>query len=570
MQQEVRTLTVDPNIITHLIRSQAGSFGKAVVESIMNSLDAGATDVRIDVDAAGYSITDNGHGFRTREEILRCFEVFGFVHDDRSRDMGRFGLGRAQAFNWASNIWRTRSFKLEVDIRARGLDYVLTERLEDVPGLRIEGRFYEPMSEVDRHALLQEVETLCRYVQVSVLFNGRRINNDPARQRWSYEDEECYLKVAERSTLAVYSQGVFVREYPTSRVGVGGTLVTKLGFPLELNMSRSDVLTHQCTRWARLRQKMKELGSEAARGAAKKSRMTDTQRDFLAAEAANPANAAYLTEKLVELSNGRCMSPVALGNALRDSHVILTVAERGNRLADVALQEHSAVVVSHRTLGRFGVDSVAELAKLLADYLARGDADLRNAAHGLRYALTDGRVFDTFEQCPVYRRLDAQTLPEQDWTAAEKCVIRAVTDSRRHIQYLVRRKLAALDVIASDAIYDAPDRALCVGQSLSCEAFTDGATYIAISRDVLKSVYGGGLGDMQRLVAMLVHEYLHDNDSATSHEHDHAFFEAFHDTLLSNGGELYTIGAKAFRAMCTKRDRVTKRQAKELDRIANG
>jgi hypothetical protein len=40
---------LDPQIIHHIIYSQAGSIGKAVIELIMNSVDAGAGAVIIDI-----------------------------------------------------------------------------------------------------------------------------------------------------------------------------------------------------------------------------------------------------------------------------------------------------------------------------------------------------------------------------------------------------------------------------------------------------------------------------------------------------------------------------------------
>lgn len=40
---------LDPQIIHHIIYSQAGSIGKAVIELIMNSVDARAGCVRIDI-----------------------------------------------------------------------------------------------------------------------------------------------------------------------------------------------------------------------------------------------------------------------------------------------------------------------------------------------------------------------------------------------------------------------------------------------------------------------------------------------------------------------------------------
>ena len=54
---------LDPQIIHHIIYSQAGSIGKAVIELIMNSVDAKATTVRLTMTKAGFDCVDDGTGF---------------------------------------------------------------------------------------------------------------------------------------------------------------------------------------------------------------------------------------------------------------------------------------------------------------------------------------------------------------------------------------------------------------------------------------------------------------------------------------------------------------------------
>jgi len=568
MQTENRTFTVDPNIIQHLIRSQAGTLGKAFVECVMNAMDAGATRVDIEVNSDGYVIADDGHGFRTREEVLGCFEVFGFTHDDRHRDFGRFGLGRAQSWNWAATTWRTRGFQLVVDIRAKGLDYTLAEGLEDVPGLRIEGTFYTPLKEVEKHDLMCEMETLCRFAVIPVTLNGRSLRRDPDAAKWTHVSDDAYIKVSDSATLSVYNQGVFVRDYPAQFCGIGGTLVTKLGKVLELNMSRSDVLTHQCRLWESLRKEMKALGNAAAATSSKKARLTESQRDFLAAESADPANLGNLLEKLFEFTNGRFGSLANITSCLTRRDSILTVAERGNQLADVALQEHSAVVLTERTLTRFGVETATQLVKLLADRLtADGPRSGELVTHGyiLRGALRDGRVHDSFESSPVHRRLNASTVPVAQWTAAEGHVLAAASEVAGNIGYRVRKAMIENDLLPEDALFSARRRTLSVGISETAEAFTDGSTYIAISRETLAKVYAGDLHEMQRLIAILVHEFIHDSSSVETHQHDHQFFQTYHDVMLSDGGAMFALGAQAFRLLCTRKARLTRKQAKALD-----
>lgn len=82
---ERQTFTVSPHIIYSLIKAQAGTLAKAVLECIMNSVDAGATSLQISVTSTGLEVIDDGKGFRSREEIEACFGVFGFEQKEGDR-----------------------------------------------------------------------------------------------------------------------------------------------------------------------------------------------------------------------------------------------------------------------------------------------------------------------------------------------------------------------------------------------------------------------------------------------------------------------------------------------------
>lgn len=568
MQTETRTFSVSPEIIRHLISSQAGTLGKAVAECVMNSLDAGATAVDIQVTHGSIKIVDDGHGFRSREEILACFEVFGFKHDDRSRTFGKYGLGRGQLWNWVRTRWRTRTFALDVDIRERGLDYTLATDLEDMPGMSIEGIFYTPLTEVEKNALLTEVDHLCRYVAIPVRVNGKDIRRDPSKAKWTYEDERVWIKVEDSRQLHVYNQGVYVRAYSTATLGIGGTLVTKRGHDLSLNMARSDVLTHQCSLWRDLRGTCATLAGAHIKEKAKKTRLNDDERDYLAIQSAEAEHVDNLLLPLFTLTTGRHLSLPVLMNRCR-AGAYLTVAEAGDRLAERAMREGHVLPLTEATLTRFGVESPKELVRTLITRLSavvdRGYNDpLRTAWIHLDRLYRDGRVVDRFEDCPAFAALEASTVPSHEWTPAQRAVIQAIEEPARAIRYLVGHARQR----SSGPLASVGTRALCVGRSNACEAFTDGSTFIAIEEKVLEDVMRGGLPQMVRLMGIIVHEYVHDTADSGSHQHDHEFYEIFHDVMLTTDARVYCLAVDAYKALCRGQDRLRKKSAKDLD-VAN-
>ena len=79
---ERREFRMDPALLWSVIESQAGSAEKALLEAIMNAVDAGATRCDITLSETGYSVQDDGGGFKSRDDIEQFFETFGTPHKD--------------------------------------------------------------------------------------------------------------------------------------------------------------------------------------------------------------------------------------------------------------------------------------------------------------------------------------------------------------------------------------------------------------------------------------------------------------------------------------------------------
>jgi hypothetical protein len=90
---------LDPQIIHHIIYSQAGSIGKAIIEVVINSVDAGATSVALEINSEGFSCKDDGQGFASRDDVLRYF--------GRLVPLIRKATRHIAAFDWdEGRLWR--------------------------------------------------------------------------------------------------------------------------------------------------------------------------------------------------------------------------------------------------------------------------------------------------------------------------------------------------------------------------------------------------------------------------------------------------------------------------------
>ena len=77
---ERRSFRMDPALLWSVIKSQAGTLAKALLELVMNSIDAGASQVSITLTGTRLKVEDDGRGFQSRTEVTSWFETFGTPH----------------------------------------------------------------------------------------------------------------------------------------------------------------------------------------------------------------------------------------------------------------------------------------------------------------------------------------------------------------------------------------------------------------------------------------------------------------------------------------------------------
>ncbi|WP_458729646.1 ATP-binding protein [Pseudomonas brenneri] len=253
---------LDPQIIHHIIYSQAGSIGKAIIELLMNAVDASASAVHLSLSRTGFSCSDDGQGFASREDVIRYFGRFGTPHDEGDATYGRFRLGRGQIMAHAATVWRSNAWRMTVDTRTMGYHYDLDDLDDTSPGCAISGDWYEVLSDAELMSAIQEVRDLVRYTPVSVVLNGQRITRDPLTERWDAEDEFAWYRVKADGAVAIYNQGVLVRHDSAHLWGAGGLIVSKQA--IGLNVSRTEILRKTCPVWKAIARQFGQMADQMA------------------------------------------------------------------------------------------------------------------------------------------------------------------------------------------------------------------------------------------------------------------------------------------------------------------
>lgn len=557
---ETIAFTVDPAIIHHTIHSQAGTLGKAIVELVQNAVDAGASRCDITIDRDGFAIQDNGKGFASRSEIENYFAKFGTPHSDGDATFGRFRIGRGQIMTFAETRWLSGAFCMDVDLKNRGLRFDLTDTNPVIPGCRIEGSWYEPLvvlipeydendyfgdpdPEPDPYAtLLLELKKTLRYVRIEVCLNGERISVDPGTQDWTVENDTAYFLLKASGTLAIYNQGVLVREDPGYFYGCGGVIVTKKN--ILLNVSRTEILRKQCPVWPVIEKEINRQG-RIFRNVKNSSRSDENSRKH-AAQALRRGQ-GDIGAPVITLLPRKHVSMSILG--FSNDRPLVVAPPNDLVRAERISRSGMAMVLHPSVLDRFGAGTAEELGKILKEawlndnndhpYFVRDrDGKESLSAEYRQMALENARQrrinYASIWEFPDYEEMasafngDSSLITVKDLLKTDEVIYRAVIQPLDGFIFRIQKQLHGMSQIST-----MDHTKVVIGRSDSHEAWTDGKSYLAVSEQLLHGVVTNGFAGILHLLDVVVHEIAHFGYGETQDApHDEVFYASFHDITL--------------------------------------
>lgn len=543
---EVRKFKMHPDLLFSVIKSQAGTREKAILEAVMNAVDAGATSCDIVINQKGYTIVDDGKGFASKEEVDQFFETFGTPHKEGDATYGRFRMGRGQLFAFSSTTWKTTTFEMMVDIQKTGLDYVFKENQPLVNGCTIIGTWYEKLSTQELFVMLKELENLIKYMQIPVVVNGKNLSVDAATQKWDYKEDDFFVKVNRNSnTLSVYNMGALVSHYPASRFGVAGTVVTKSA--LKVNFARNDVLVSECALWKKITKKMKEImGIETA----KKNVLTDAEREAILDDIVCKEmllGEAVQKGLIVDISGKK----LSFKSLIEAKFISFSTGQYKLKKVEERINDSKiAIVLSESNLQKFyvktpeqfinAINELIEFNNDQADMLAEEyrDVDWRqyHAYYGLKIRQKCTAEISDINKLIEGISMISELIEDKALNKKQKIFVKAVKEISGWIGRLVYGVMHDNERYSWD---DAKkfERNIYLGKSEVAAAWTDGQTYIAFADRHVNA-------HPMKIIHLLVHEYCHNNSTMESHDHGTEFFEAYHEVYRKYGEQLFEAAIK--------------------------
>jgi hypothetical protein len=535
---ESRKFTMHPKLLFDVIQRQAGSLEKAILEGVMNAVDARASRCDVTLDKTTLTINDDGKGFQDRTEIENFFETFGQPHDEsEGKIYGTFRMGRGQLFAFGVNGWESGPFRMHIDIKNKGLDYdLLTLPKKSPKGCRIAVALYKKLLPSDTARISREIEHMVKYVELfgtKIFLNGKKISTHPKDEKWDHETDEAYIKLKGTGSLSVYNLGVLVTDMGNFQYGTGGTVVAKK--QLKVNFARNDIMVSECNVWKKLR---KLVDSKATEKNVKKKVLTDAERRRLI----NQIRSGEIEEdKIGDLKvftdvAGRHWSSSKINWYRFNSKI--SVAEAGDRLGDTLHRQKAAFILSQETLDYFG--DIEEVMGILSKP-CRG---VWGSGSDINYV-----PFET-----LTKGMDSKMipLPQEQWTLDERVWVRLMSYVSWHLQ---RRR------------YENDARTIIIGDSKVANGWTDGGTYICISRQFLSN-HGLDFKGLFQVFRLMLHEYCHTESDCGSHAHSQEFYEQFHEKADKIGTAAFDAFSKMPQAFEAEGKAWGKKQLKAMDQMA--
>ena len=522
MTIERRDFQMDPQLLADVIKKQAGSLWKAISEAVMNAADAGGTKCAIVLTRTHLDVSDNGKGFRSRDDIEQYFEVFGKPHAAREqKKFGAFRMGRGQLFAFGCNTWRSGTFEMLIDINRTGLNYKLRQNMTHADGCAIAVALYKTLTNLEYAQMLDAIKSNIKYVALNVTLNGKRCNVDLRKVQWSLETEQAAFLSKPSQDLCIYNQGILVKSFPAYQHGIGGDVVTRV--PLGVNFARNDIMD-DCPVWKAVLKSLRAYNPNGRRGRGRQQHAMLSEaeiRDFVETIKADRANWIGESDaRIFKKHTSRCdcslitVAKVADGVVtmppkLRDRMTRWAYDEAAKNLATL----DTACALDRIMLTRFGVTTPVDLVEMINKYCAHPRL-----------------TYKSWEVLASPLGSECQVIPDAKHNRVESIVIRLLRKYCYMLFYSfpVRRKFQNAN--------HASERKLVLGQG-DCDSWTDGTSYIAINRGIVCR-HGIQPGAWTTYAHAIMHEALHDDRTDNKHNHRDKFYELHHSwSMTSRLGE---------------------------------
>lgn len=530
MSEEIREFKMHNNLMHTIIFKQSGSFEKAITELIMNSIDANSTRIDIDFDSERriFSITDDGKGFTTEEEIESYFDTLGTPHKDGDAKFGRFRIGRTQIFAYASTVWRSGTFRMSVDFLNNendGLCYKLEKNLPFQKGCIIDATIYNNSDINCFKSIELVIDSVFRdyfcYSDIPIYVNSELRITPNSLCNWDMETENAYYKFNDYRGAYVYNMGAFVKKFEGSYFGIGIDILTKKA--LDINFARNDIILYYCNVFKEIK---KEIQQYVNKNSLKKNRLSIDEKKYFFNQFLK-RELEYNAIRSVKLFTDVFEKDFSLEDFVKVHRVTFSDGKSG-KLAEMVHNSKTALVFNssfmylcdNQNFDSF-ICSIWGMYDLLRSHYNKEHPSYINLIKDSEL-LGEQEIVDNIEDFKSLFIVEHKVLTATELNEKEAILLKAI---RRLNDIFYKEHKKALNCTK---------RKIVIGESLASKAWTDGVSYIAINKKYIP-VSDFGIKFFDYVLKLIIHEYCHNEFTSKEHPHNQEFYKLYHDLTLRGG-----------------------------------
>jgi hypothetical protein len=594
IESSTHKFTVNSHIISLLVKSQSSGLDNAVLELIMNSIDAGATKIDLEllqknkengeVDFVEFDevfetidrgtkakrvehryeyilrVKDNGKGLQSKEEVINFFGDFGNPHEKGDAVFGTYRIGRGQIFNYGVCSWRSNNISISVDIHESIEDYNLTDNLPLEEGCEVSCVIYE--SEIESLHSLYRLLHRINYTSADIYANGKIITTKISDEAWEFENEYFYFKESEYGSLDIYNQGIGINGSRASD-RYKGIILSKI--PFEINMARNEINKSKCAVWKSFvefyeKREKDQIKNDVATGA--KISPFDINSYVQHYKDGNLSFDSLLKLKALWLRDGSVMGLASIFKkeieyvtADYGKKSFSSMFDKLNQIPSVMVLGENMKYVGYRDYQNSLPKSFIKLVEFICNTVGniienekeskREYNAIKNVLKGYGYSEWDSefkkeieeKLQHIYKNAFIYYSKASELINKYD---VDKVIIKN--------SILSEDETMLLSCVNSANYYVAKKlgvekRKIFVGDSFStANAWTDGSKYIVVDIELLRRSVSS-VNHIEILILSLFHEYCHNSNNALSNEHNIEFYKEYHNNFFrnSNLANLYAI-----------------------------
>lgn len=492
---------MNEDLLRSVIKRQAGSVEKAIMEGIQNALDSNATEVSLRIANDEIEIIDNGDGM-SKEIIMNNWKTFGkSTKVAGSGKIGEFGMGRGQMFAFGVTTVLTKKFRLVTDIET-SISFNFEDIDEEIKGTKVSIKLYD-----DKKIASYALDTIVYKIRQAVLSNIKVTINGEVLEKIS---EKRLLKIDEDfdifqspSKCSLYTKGIFIKDLEKDLMIDSYTINAH---DLDLNFARNDWMVN--AKSAKLLKVIDNINVNSLEN-------WDNRKVF----SANSALENLLAKGIAKAENLQKLKFVPTYEGA-SAYSVKSLKEMGSIYNVNSLDRKIAYFYSNqlKNQGLTCIEADDQVVRILSKYFG---VEVKDAAEAEELS----KIRELLNNSQEYTVVDIEKLSPR------------IKENVKFAKFASQEIARELHTNKREISFVETDR---------FSGVTDGDSYIKLNVSLLKMSHADGM--KSGVFNVIIHEYCHDSDSSNG-SHDINFYNRFHDAVMRLGKLSFTLFAKSISTM---------------------